>query len=519
MTRPRYSEMLVERRRSLGLSVKQAAQVLKLKEQVLVAFEEGDFENIPKSGYAQGMLSSYARYLGLDPRVVVNQFTDDLWEYSHGNSPYEKRRRSRDSRPSNDTGGFEMPVRTRPGSRPSYLDGPQRLLPASQGPGGDVGRFSTTSQAHVRSESSNNGRPAGSSGSGGYYSSGSSPLVNARDVQGSFPQGRPYSGRDWSQEQGQSQGSRQRGRVSSGRSPRYESDDRARDGYRSRDDVTTRHVRQDQYVDDLRLDPNARPYQAASTTTGRAQSRNISTPERPNVNRRGSGRGSGSGRKNNRRGRTNQSRRRPGILGAIQWFLSDGKRIMFAIALLVAIILTVVIITSVGSCVSSQISSDRTVEVTQAETEQTTSDVQTTDTTGAQTHSQDEGEDSDSGESTSEDSSDTTTDAEGEGTEGEAGTTEPAPQIPTSYEVTVSVGDGEVSWVEIQNGSESVVAETITGPWSQTYTVTSTMIVQVGDTSAVTVTQDGENMRFDERASGVGTLTIEIPTSTDQTSD
>ena len=48
MTRPRYSEMLVERRRSLGLSVKQAAQVLKLKEQVLVAFEEGDFENMPE---------------------------------------------------------------------------------------------------------------------------------------------------------------------------------------------------------------------------------------------------------------------------------------------------------------------------------------------------------------------------------------------------------------------------------------------------------------------------------------
>ncbi len=70
MTRPRYSEMLVERRRSLGLSVKQAAQVLKLKEQVLVAFEEGDFENIPKSGYAQGMLSSYARYLGLDLSLI-----------------------------------------------------------------------------------------------------------------------------------------------------------------------------------------------------------------------------------------------------------------------------------------------------------------------------------------------------------------------------------------------------------------------------------------------------------------
>ena len=58
MPRPRFSEMLVTRRRQLGLSISQASQVLRLKEQVLIAFEEGDFDHIPKSGYAQGMLSS-----------------------------------------------------------------------------------------------------------------------------------------------------------------------------------------------------------------------------------------------------------------------------------------------------------------------------------------------------------------------------------------------------------------------------------------------------------------------------
>ena len=81
MPRPRFSEMLVTRRRQLGLSISQASQVLRLKEQVLIAFEEGDFDHIPKSGYAQGMLSSYARYLGLNPRQVVNQFQADLNDY------------------------------------------------------------------------------------------------------------------------------------------------------------------------------------------------------------------------------------------------------------------------------------------------------------------------------------------------------------------------------------------------------------------------------------------------------
>jgi cytoskeletal protein RodZ len=40
-SRPRFSEMLLDRRRQLGLTVGQASQVLKLKEQVLIAFEEG----------------------------------------------------------------------------------------------------------------------------------------------------------------------------------------------------------------------------------------------------------------------------------------------------------------------------------------------------------------------------------------------------------------------------------------------------------------------------------------------
>ena len=86
MSRPRFSEMLFDRRRQLGLSIAQASRVLRLKPQVLQAFEDGDFPSIPKSGYAQGMLSSYARYLGLNTRVIVSQFSNDLanFESSQG---------------------------------------------------------------------------------------------------------------------------------------------------------------------------------------------------------------------------------------------------------------------------------------------------------------------------------------------------------------------------------------------------------------------------------------------------
>ena len=84
MPRPRFSEMLVERRRQLGLSITQASKILRLKEQALIAFEEGDFTNMPQSGYAQGMLSSYARYLGLNPREIVDLFQEESYELENG---------------------------------------------------------------------------------------------------------------------------------------------------------------------------------------------------------------------------------------------------------------------------------------------------------------------------------------------------------------------------------------------------------------------------------------------------
>jgi hypothetical protein len=75
--------------------------------------------------------------------------------------------------------------------------------------------------------------------------------------------------------------------------------------------------------------------------------------------------------------------------------------------------------------------------------------------------------------------------------------------------VKVSVADGQVTWVEIQCDGESKVAETITGPWEQTYVVTSSITIQVGETSAVTVTKNDTQVQFESKASGVGSVTIQ----------
>ena len=77
----RFGEMLLERRRQLGLSIHQVATTIKIRPQIIEFFEQGNFSAMPPRGYAQGMISSYARYLGLNPRVVMDAYFDELDAY------------------------------------------------------------------------------------------------------------------------------------------------------------------------------------------------------------------------------------------------------------------------------------------------------------------------------------------------------------------------------------------------------------------------------------------------------
>lgn len=82
----RFGEMLLDRRRELGLSIQQVANVIKIRPQIIEFFETGNFASMPPRGYAQGMIASYARYLGLNPREVVNAYFDELYVYERGGS-------------------------------------------------------------------------------------------------------------------------------------------------------------------------------------------------------------------------------------------------------------------------------------------------------------------------------------------------------------------------------------------------------------------------------------------------
>lgn len=81
MEERKFGSILTERRRRLGISIDQAVSATKLRPQVIEAFERSDFASLPPRGYAQGMLSSYARFLRLDPKEVLSLYFDQLYTF------------------------------------------------------------------------------------------------------------------------------------------------------------------------------------------------------------------------------------------------------------------------------------------------------------------------------------------------------------------------------------------------------------------------------------------------------
>lgn len=75
--------------------------------------------------------------------------------------------------------------------------------------------------------------------------------------------------------------------------------------------------------------------------------------------------------------------------------------------------------------------------------------------------------------------------------------------------VTVSVADGASTWVEIVKDGQSQIASTVTGAWSQDYTVTKSISIRVGDPSVVTVDKNGERQRLSGKTGGVASITIQ----------
>lgn len=512
MPRPRFSEMLLQRRRQLGLTCEQASRILKLREDVLVAFEEGNFESMPQSGYAQGMLSSYARYLGLNAREVVDLFQEELYEYVNGSGSHELRRRTRDTIAGRGISGYD--VVNEAGSRPKAYVEYHGLLPTAGGPAGDMGNFATVTPARPRQSVPLAG--LGPSAVAAYgredhayqqprqqrpYNSGLA--LESRQQRSTARRRASGQRRPQSDPAGRLLREGQQGVVDRDRdlvAPRGRAGQARTQRLYHRDDVSTRSVRRGEYRDDLRYDGVASPYERASTISGRRSSRNIASVERPNVRRRQPSERSGA-----QGGRRRRPARRGGVAGFVDAFLSDRRRALLLLLLVLAAVLTLILIFSVKSCTGSAQS---------AQTGSKTVNVTTTQGSG-QDSSQGSGSGSDTSSSASDSKQDqAASDASGSGSTatGDAASGDEdqadAAATPEQTVVQVSLASGETSWVDVTVDGKSVVADNLTGAWSQTYTVTDSIAIQVSNVDAVTVTNNGKKVNFSSKTSGVGTLTI-----------
>lgn len=462
MARARFSEVLADRRRQLGLSIGQAAQVLRLRPDVLEAFESGDFASMPKSGYAQGMLSSYARYLDLDPEAMVDMFTSELEEYRRGGRSsrrFSENGSSSRSRDQQDRTGSQ-------GYGAQGYEGRRGLLPTSGGPAGDLGSFATTSSVRRR----DSGQTGYSASYGSYNRTGSQ-----------YPQGRPYTSHAPydARVRDRRQASARRNAIRRGERA-YGTYDAGRDyGDYDSDNITTMSVDDTEYQDDLGFGNEARPYRAASTAAGRPRTRDIAPAGRPNVRRKQQ---SASSQRRARPVRRAHAKR--GRFDSLSEFFSDPLHAFVTIAIGVVLVLTIVIIGSVSSCVSTAVGTDtKSVPVSTA----TSSDSSSNDSSSSTSSTDDEAAREALAQVDAQSGSDDQN---------------------TETDVTVSVADGAVTWLEITCDGVSEVADTVTGAWENTYVVTDSITIETGDTTAVTVTKNGKQVQFESLASGVGSVTI-----------
>ena len=67
-------DILQQRRLDVGMTVSEAADLTNIRPRILEIFEASDYENFPTKGYAQGMLSSYSRTLGLNSQEILGLY-------------------------------------------------------------------------------------------------------------------------------------------------------------------------------------------------------------------------------------------------------------------------------------------------------------------------------------------------------------------------------------------------------------------------------------------------------------
>jgi cytoskeleton protein RodZ len=98
-------DVLRDARRRQGVSLSDAAEVTKVRESYLAALEQEEFEALGGDVYVKGFITSYARFLALDPEPLLVTFRTHAKEREDARPPL----RGSNRRPMMDMPGAESP--------------------------------------------------------------------------------------------------------------------------------------------------------------------------------------------------------------------------------------------------------------------------------------------------------------------------------------------------------------------------------------------------------------------------
>lgn len=75
-------DTLKNSRESMGISIEEASADLKIRPSQLQEIEDGDFKSFKDVFYLKNFIKEYAKYLGLDPVAIIDEFNEFLFDYT-----------------------------------------------------------------------------------------------------------------------------------------------------------------------------------------------------------------------------------------------------------------------------------------------------------------------------------------------------------------------------------------------------------------------------------------------------
>lgn len=457
MPQQHVGSILRSRREQLRIPLQRAALDTNIRERVLEAIESNDFKNYPPKGHARGMISSYARYLGLDPHPVLRQFEDDLarFESSSEMATSADRTRRGVGRYGERVNADDKPLPRGANRQGGQQRGIRRRRASEEAPDS---KLSESLQHELAAEQDDR------------YKSGTVKVVGTRQT-GSF--GKVGSARGSAAASARTRGADY---------PRSASASRPNQGVRrpaptreeSKPAVSTRAAHTS-----TRPHASSRPAAAASSSkSGKIEvdGEELSFFSTGDADKKTARRKSHDRRMANAKKAAEAEPKNIFDRGmrALKAIFSERRTRAIAIALITIVVLIVI---AAGVLISTAGSSSSGVIEVQGGVQDTTTTTKDSNTATA-----------------------TVTTTNG-----------------NPINIKIEVGEGKTSLINVTYDDDNAYSGTAVGPWSREFLVTSSLSATFGSPDAVTVTENGKEVEVSKNDDGTGSLDLTIQTTSSNT--